>query len=205
MYENPTADRLAEMTSAKYAHFSVLGTWNYRREPCNVCNYYWQEIISPLLVRWEPSTEEIGDFSWDGPFGSKFLLKRNVVNTFESIGFDCLFFPISIVRPKRKRNTVPFPYVGPELLWAKCNDTVDLDREASGVKVESSCVECGDTRYTFRKSGILIRRKNWNQQMMFRISTNGPDVVFVTEEGRHRIRDAGLSNVEFTEAGEIVQ
>lgn len=205
MYENPTVDRLAAITSVEFAHFSSMGTWAYRQEPCKKCDYYWQELVPPLLVQWEPSSERIGDFSWDGPFGFTFVVRKNVADAFVSLGLECRFAPVVVVRPERKRNTVRFPYNGPELFWGQCSATVDLDMEASGVFRESSCPACGDTRYTFRNSGIVIRRKDWDQQHMFQISTNGPACVFVTAVGRRKIEEAGFLNIAFTEAGQIVE
>ncbi len=204
MYESPSVETLAGMTSVEFAHFSVLGTWTYRREPCKSCDYYWQEIAPPLLVRWEPSTDRMGDFSWDGPFGSTFVITSQVAAGLKKMGFGCTFGPVRVVKPARKRRTVPFPYEGPKLCWGQCSTEIELDMKASCVKLESSCSECGDKRYTFRNSGIVIRRKQWKRQLMFRISTNGPEVVFVTEEGRKRLQDAQFSNIAFTEAGEIV-
>jgi len=204
MYENPTVDRLAAITSVEFAHFSAVGTWSYRRQPCKTCGYYWQEIVAPLLVQWQPSSELIGDFSWDGPFGYTFIVRKNVAVALESLGIECRFLPMQVVEPERKRNTVPFPQNGPELLWGQCTAILDLDMEASAVHRESSCSECGNTRYTFRNSGIVLRHKAWNQQRMFQISTNGPSCVFVTSLGRSQIVDAGFSNIAFTEAGQII-
>lgn len=203
MYGNPSVEWLAELASAEFAHFSALGTWSYRREPCKTCTYFWQEVVPPLLVQWEPSSEQIGVFSWDGPFGNKFIVKRHVAETMISFQFGCKFSPVEFIKPDRTRNTVGFPYTGPELLWGQCNVTVDLDMEASKVIRESSCPACGDVRYTFRNRGIVIRHDQWNGEKIFRISSNGPDVVFVTEEGRRMLRDACFSNIAFTEAGEI--
>lgn len=205
MYENPTADRIAAITSVDFAHFSTIGTWVYRREPCITCDYYWQALVPPLLVQWEPSSARIGDFSWDGPFGFTFVVRKIVADTLQTLGFDCHFAPVKVVRPERKRNTVSFPYSGPKLLWGQCSANVDLDMAASCVVRESLCPACGDVRYTFRNSGIVIRRKDWNRQLMFRISTNGPACVFVTADGRGRIEDAGFSNIAFTEAGQIIE
>lgn len=203
MYENPTVESLSQLKVVEFAHFSVVGTWAYRREPCKTCQYYWQEIVPPLLIQWEPSTERIGDFSWDGPFGERFIVRKHVSELLQSFQFGCNFSQVEVAKSKRTKNTVPFPYKGPELLWGQCQVTVDLDMKASGVKVESSCPDCGDVRYTLRKSGIVIRRSQWNRQHMFRISSNGPAIVFVTENGRQMLQTAGLTNVAFAEAGVI--
>jgi len=205
MYERATAEGIASLSTARFAHFSVTGTWVYRREPCKTCGYYWQETVAPLLVQWEPSSEMIGDFSWDGPFGYVFVVKSGVAEMLHSMHLECRFLPVDYVKPDRKRSTVPFPYDGPTLLWGQCTETVNVDMKASQVNVESSCSECGDVRYTFRDSGIIVRRKQMQQLKMFRIATNGPALTFVTEEGRRLIENAALSNIAFSEAGQIIE
>lgn len=205
MYENPTAAPLTGIREVAYAHFSVVGTWANERESCRVCGWHWQTIIPPLLVQWEPSTDVIGDFSWDGPFGYTFIVKNQVAEALKAIQIECEFFRAEHVSPERKRNTVPFPYNGPTLFWGQCSAIVDLDMKASGVTRESSCSACGDVRYTFRNNGIVIRRRQWADHKMFRIATNGhSDATFVSEEGRRIIEEFGCSNIAFTEAGYIV-
>jgi hypothetical protein len=206
MYENPTADRLVEMRSVEYAHFSALGTWEYEREPCKICGWHWQTIVPPLLVQWEPSTDVTGDVSWDGPFGYTFVVRQQVAKALNAMHFDCSFLPVEYVKPERKRNTVPFPYRGPRLLWGRCSASVELDMAASAVTLESSCSACGDVRYTFRNKGIVIRPTSWKGQKMFRITTNGRSgATFVTEEARRLLEGARFSNISFSEAGQILQ
>jgi hypothetical protein len=208
MYENPTVDRLMEMQSAPFAHFSALGTWF--PDPwtvCSSCGNDNQICIEPLLVQWEPSTDRIGDFSWDGPFGYVFIVQRRVVDLFQSNGMECDFLRVKYVPPESKRRRakcVPYPYTGPELRWAECNTLLDLDMNASGVEVKMSCPVCGTIKYTFRKEGIVIRRNQWHGENLFRIRTNGRSAAtFVTEEGRQLLQKAKCSNVAFSVAGEI--
>jgi len=208
MYENPTTDKLMQMKSVSYAHFSALGTWMYIRKPCEVCEWHWQACVPPLLVQWEPSSDVIGDLSWDGPFGHIFLVKERVADWLRDNRFECEFYDVKYVPPEKKpkrTKCVPYPYEGPVLLWGNCETWVDLDMEASGVELTESCKVCGYIDYTFRYEGITIRRKDWHGEKMFRITTNGPaEHTFVTEEGRRMIEEAGFSNISFTHAGEIV-
>jgi len=206
MYENPTSDRLIGMKSAPFTHFSAVGTWANEKEPCQTCNWHWQRIVSPLVVQWEPSTDLIGDFSWDGPFGHTFVVKESVAERLKTTQFECSFYPVEYVKPERDRSTVQFPYEGEKLLWCECSAKLDVDMTASGIRLESSCPACGDVRYTFKRKGIVIRRSNWNDHKMFRIATNGrSDATFVTDEGRRFIENASFSNIQFSEAGEIVE
>jgi hypothetical protein len=206
MFENPTAERLSQLKTASFAHFAAVGTWVSEREVCDSCDWHWQRIRDPLLVQWEPSTDRIGDFSWDGPFGYVFVVKVSVAEKLAELGIECTFLPVNVVRPKRKRNTVGFPYVGPRLVWGNCSATLNLDEDASKVKMESSCADCGDVRYTFRNAGIVIRRREWGGQHMFRIATNGRSrATFVTEQGREILENSGFSNIAFSLAGDIVR
>jgi hypothetical protein len=158
----------------------------------------------PVDSEWEPSTTTIGDFSWDGPFGYMFIVREDIVDFFHANKIECEFRSVEYAMPRKKRRTVPFPYSGPTLYWAECNTWLSLDMQASEVMCTSSCGKCGEVAYTFRNSGIVIARKNFHGEKMFRITTNGRSAAtFVTEEGRRLIVEAGFSNVAFSEAGEI--
>jgi hypothetical protein len=206
MYENPTTERLMAMKSVAFAHFSAVGTWS-DGEICDACTADTSHRIPPLLMKWEPSTDAIGDFSWDGPFGSVFAVKEHVGQFLRAKRFECQFLPVNYVRPKRngRWKCVPFPYRGPRLLWGRCETFVDLDMEASNVTVKKCCPVCGSVRYTFTLHNIVIPHRNWHGEKMFRITTNGNSLTtFVTDEGRDVIQSAGFSNIAFSEAGEIV-
>lgn len=207
MYENPTIDRLTAIQSVDYAHFAAVGTWIARRNPCNACGWHWQEYGPPLQVQWEPSSRAIGDFSWDGPFGYLFIATQRVVDYFREMHIDCDFFPVKYVEPERKSvgKCVSYPYDGPSLMWGLCRSFVKLDTISSNVVLTSSCPECGDSRYTFRNKGIIIRENDWGGERMFRIISNGNSkATFVTEEGRELIQRGGFTNVTFSEAGFII-
>ena len=249
MFENPTTDRLLRIKTAPFAHFSAVGTWSPSEGCCPECTGSSQVRIEPMLVEWEPSTDIVGDFSWDGPFGYEFIVKEHVADCFRDHSFQCNFLRVEHVAPatnlstvenhgipsqilknlppdvanivatdrgvlgaakmttpRRRVRRVEFPYTGPTLLWPDCYAVVDLDYKASHVEVERVCSTCERTHYTFRNSGIVIRRKEWSGEKMFRIRTNGKSAAtFVTDEGRAEIEAARISNVAFTYAGEIVE
>ena len=193
------------IASVRFAFFSAVGTWTDEREPCKACGWHWQALAPPLLVQWERSSTEIGDFSWDGPYGTICVVKTSVAERLTKLGFDCHFSAVDYVKPNKKRRTVPFPYTGPRQLWLQSSPMVDLDMGASGVKLESCCDVCGDMRYTFRYEGIAIHRDQWNGRKIFRISTNGrADTMFVSEEGLRLLEETGFTNVQVRAAGEIV-
>lgn len=207
MFDKLSLEEFVGMKTAPFASFKAVGTWRDEREPCRACGWHWQGVAPPLLVEWEPSSDIIGDFSWDGPFGYVFVVQDRVVKFLKATAFGCPFLPVEVVRPssKRKDRIVPFPYQGPNLTWCWCDIFVDLDQQASQVKLESSCLVCGDVRYTFRNKGIVIRRQKWNGEKMFRITTNGRSAAtFVSEEGKALLANEGFSNLGFAEAGEIL-
>jgi len=208
MHDKANTDELIESgILGQFAHFSALGTWVGPAGLCDHCQNHSKDYAEPLLVQWEPSTDVIGDFSWDGPWGYLFLGTEPVVEFFQQHGLDCSFLGVEYVKPEasKRYKGVPYPYAGPRQFWGKCETFVDLDLEASGVDESEACPLCGTRDYTFKYEGIVIPRSNWHGETMFRITTNGKSkATFVTEEGRRLIEEAGFSNVASRPAGEIV-
>jgi hypothetical protein len=207
MYENPTTDGLLAMKSVAYAYFSVLGKWVSKRDPCNACGWHWQELGPPLLIGWEPSADVLGDFSWNGPFGYTFLVKEHAAARLRDMQVACDYFPVEYTAPIRAGSAkcVAIPYVGPQLTGALCQSFVELDMHASEVTKTKSCSVCGWLKYSFRYDGIVIRERDWHGENMFRITTNGrSEATFVTEHGREMIEREQLTNIAFSEAGEIM-
>ena len=195
-------------TPVKFAGFSPVGTWVDDGTRCDVCHWHGQTRGEPLLVEWEPSSDVIGDFSWEHPYGFIFVVTDRVAEFLKVHQFECDLLQVEYVPPhsRRKRGIVPYPYDGPKQWWVECNCFVDLDQKASGVKVETCCEACGRIEYTFRYKGIVIRKRDWRRQKMFRMTTNGRSkATFVTEEGRMLLEMAGFTNMMFSEAGEIVR
>ncbi len=100
MFMNPTADQIVRIKEVAFAHFSAVGTWVDERAPCKACGWHWQTIVSPLRVQWEPSTDKIGDFSWDGPFGYTFIVKSDIAEALKAMQMECDFFPVEFVPPE---------------------------------------------------------------------------------------------------------
>ena len=210
MHDKATTDDLLESSDVldSFAHFSALGTWSKGKGICKTCGSSSQDYIEPLLVQWEPSSDVIGGFSWNGPWGYLFVVTESVVTFFRQHKFECSFLDVEYVEPDKfgKRwKCAPYPYSGPKQFWGKCETFVDLDLKVNNVKLEINCSECGRKKHTFRYEGIVIPRSNWNGETLFRITTNGKSLAtFVTEEGRQLIEVAGFSNIAFRPAGEIV-
>ncbi len=204
-HENATADRVRQIES-KFADFSAVGTWVDDGSRCDACGWHGQSLSEPLLVQWEPGVDAVGDFSWDGPFGYVALITDRVVAFFHTHDFRCDLLSVKYVPPEPCGNEfVSYPYTGPKQHWVKCTSIVDLDTDGSKVEVKLSCGECGRVKYTFRNQGIVIPKRNWHGEKIFRITTNGRSLAtFVTEEARCEIEENAFTNIAFSLAGEIV-
>jgi hypothetical protein len=196
------------MATAPYAHFSVLGTWYpVPGTVCAACGSHNQILVEPLVVKWEPSSNVVGDFSWDGPFGYVFIIRENVETFLRSHKCDVACASVKYVETESALvdgERVAVPQQRDKLRWACCNTRIKLEMEASNVFVKVQCELCGTRTYTFRRDGIVIKGGEWHGEMMFRIVTNGKSqATFVTEEGMHLLRSARFTNISFTHAGEI--
>ena len=148
---------------------------------------------------------QIGDFSWDGPFGYLSLVTQNVVNFFHD--YDCAFHSVEYVIAQQAAGSpiVPRLHEGTKLLWLESTRFVHLDPDASDVSIKRLCGKCGRVKYSFCKHGIVIPKANWNGEKIFRLTENGPSfATFVTDEARREIEVRGFSNVSFTPAGKIM-
>ena len=140
----------------EYAMFAHLGTWSKPTLPmCKVCTLSDQELIEPILVEWEPGTDVIGDFSW---CGYTMLVQERVKEFFDAEKLNCWYGKIQYVPPtgRKRPKRVPFPYTGPRLYWAICQNRVLLNEKLSGVDLRIDCKVCGRKDYTFRQTGIAI-------------------------------------------------
>jgi len=203
---NQLIEKLVREKTTAYAHFSAVGTWASIRDECAECKWHWQTRVPPMVVQWERSSTNIGDFSYNGPLGEyEFAVTERVAECLHDMGCMCSFHPVEYIQPETKRNTVPFPYTGPTLLWCECQAYVWPDMVASGIVVERACSACGDVRYTFKRDGIKIRRQFVGDLKMFRlVSNNWSAATFITEVLLQRLLEARFSNLLYRYAGEIV-
>jgi len=187
----------------RYARFSHLGTWT----PgilCKACGQSTQRLTEPLLVEWEPDSESIADFSWCSYVA---LITQEVAGKLLDEGFEIALGSVEFVKPAQIRSRKPrvaYPYSGPELFWMMPTERVRVDEERSNIRMDIDCKECGQKRYTFRRDGLVIDRKNWNSPKIFQIAQyTRSRAMFVNEEGRDIISRLGFTNVRFSEAGII--
>ena len=59
--------------------------------------------------------------------------------------------------------------------------------------------------YESKRSGFVIPAKNWHDEHLFKIASNGSRYAFVTEQGKAILESITPTNIAFAEAGEIVE
>jgi len=189
----------------QYAGFAHVGTWTNDRL-CPVCEGRLDRLAQPLLIEWEPDSEVIGDFSW---CSYTMAVVTKVRDYLLKSGFECSFGRVEVVPFAKWRKTsskprVPYPYEGPELHWVRPRKRVRLNQEQSGVVLETYCSACKQSRYTFKREGIVIDQAAWKGCKMFRIKQFDPsDATYVTEDALELLSSKGFTNLGYLEAGMI--
>lgn len=174
-------------------------------------------------LEWEPGGGLVGDFAWHKGSGSV-LLRQSAVERLTSFGirdFDCL--PVEILGA--------WPGGGSDGATAegycelKVRRWVDADLAESKVKRPTPC-DCGALSYEPRGvesrtldwdpnegakwtrsvrrpgMGFVVRAAELAGSTVFRLR-QWPTPLFCTATARRAIEDAGLSNVDFLDYGEI--
>ncbi len=91
-----------------------------------------------------------------------------------------------------------------ELRWAFCTKKIELNRKKSEVKEICHCEICGNKKFTFKKTNIVISKNEYKEDEIFKIQSNGrSQATFVTERLKEMILNEGFTNVNFSEAGYI--
>jgi hypothetical protein len=185
-----------------FARFSALGTWS-DGQICKRCGTCTSRLVAPLRIEWDPGSDRLGDFSWGGyacvvPEAVKTLLIAD--------GFECEFSRAEVLKPvqRTKKKRISFPYDGPPLFWLTPTKKLHADEPRSRIMFESDCVECGQKRYTFKRSDIFIAREQWGGEKIFRIQQFEPsDATFITELGLECLNRANFTNLCPKLAGHI--
>lgn len=186
------------------AMFSHVGTWHPDDYICKQCGQYvGVGLIEPLLIEWDPGTENIGDFSW---CGYHCIVKDHVRAFLQERGFECEFGRVEVVRPtgpKYKMPRVKFPYAGPNLHWVIPTTRLELNEEESGVTLVMDCAVCGVKSYNIKREGLVIDGLNWRDEKMFRIEQLRGSATFVTKQALDELLCAGFTNFCSRPAGVI--
>ncbi len=190
-----------------YAMFSALGTWN-EGEICPTCGQHGSECVEPLLVEWQPGTDQIGDFS----LGSdEFLVKESVKDFMQSNQFNADFsFGIEyqkfkwIERLGGRHKRVKYPYEGPQLFWLDVIDQVNIDFEKSKIEQEADCPTCRRARFKFSRTGLHINSRDWTGEKFFTVKQfNNSSLKLISEQARQELLSQGFTNFSTSLAGVI--
>ncbi len=199
-----------------FAQAGRRGTWYPHPGPglCRECRTSQQKRVPPLILEWEPGSDQIGDFVWPG-IDDEIVITERVRHALEGRFRGFNFQPIAMWQdPKLKRSQritkrtqsrVWLPYEGPPLwdLWVTARCHLDLRR--SGVTFEKECSICGKKFYKgppFEERHLVVDSTSWGGEDIFRIEQSG--WIFCTERMKEFIESAGFTNVSFLEDGEIL-
>jgi hypothetical protein len=223
--------RFADPSDEQYASAGRRGSWTEATGtgPCPECSSSRQTRVQPLILVWEPGSDQVGDFTWPG-FGSEVVAAEAVVAELEAsfAGFERgpieMVDDPDLVRTRKRR--VRLPYEGPALyeLWTTAWTSADVDR--STIRLDRRCGTCGtefwevdgierrDSRYDAGSrqlvrtrvarepdAGIFVRQDELSGADVFRVS-QFPGWVLCTDAVRDLIIEHGFTNVDFLELGE---
>jgi hypothetical protein len=197
-----------------YAWAGCRGTWPQRPTgcPCPECSAVDLRRLDPLIIEWEPGSDQIGDFTWPS-FG--LVVTQRVREAFEGKfrGFE--FGSVEMRQdPKVKRpvrvtkRTVPrvwLPYEGPTLWDLRAPKVCGLDLSRSNLTIRRICGTCSRIYYDhphdiYRR--YTVDRSTWNGEHAFQLRES--PVLHVTEEVKQLIETQGFTNVRFWDSGEIL-
>lgn len=220
--------RLYDPADYTYATGGATGGWIDDRL-CDACGAPQRRRVQPLQLYWEPGSDRVGDFVWPLLAGVAITERAfGVLRPFT--GFDA--GPVEFVEnpqkglPKRPPR-VGLPYKGPALSELWITATVGFDREASSAELERACPVCGTERWQL--SGVARMEVRWDQVsltgsrvlvprvpgkgLMIRAADLADDDIFhvrpflgiyCTDRVRQAVLQAGLTNVDFLEMGDII-
>lgn len=185
------------------ARFSHVGTWTSGKL-CEACGQPTSKLVQPLLVEWEPDSDQVCHFSWCSYIA---IAMTSLAEQLMERGIEWELGRISYVKPESKtdKKRVPYPYMGPRLSWLMPRERIVLNENKSGVELLIDCDKCGQKKYAFATRGIVIDRQNWQGEKVFHIKQFGRSrAMFITETGVEVLNALGVDNVAFSEAGAIL-
>jgi hypothetical protein len=200
-----------------FAQATRLGTWYPQNSKlCPECNTSRQKRVSPLIIEWEPGSDIVGDFVWPG-LNTELVVVQRVKDAFyrqfREIEFALVEFwqNPKIIRPIRitcrSKPRVWLPYSGPILWEVIPKKWCHVDHARSAVTIAKECSTCGKTLYQrppWNQRHLIIDPDAWNGEDIFHIYEYS-GVIFCTERVKDLINQAGFTNVNFEEDGEILE
>lgn len=183
-----------------YALFVYQGTPIPKSAPkCDVCGLEDAGLTDPLLVEWG---RKFGDFAW---CGYHFVVQEKVRSFMASRNYECRFSVPEIVRPRRqtKAGVRAWPYTGPPYYWCRADGLLSLNEKLSGITLDTDCEVCGRKDYSFRQTGLVFDRNDWQGQRMFEASQWQYGITFMTEEAIEELERESFTHLTYLEAGII--
>jgi len=200
----------------RFAPAGRRGTWYPDPSPglCPECGTSRQKRVPPLILVWQPDSDQIGDFVWPGMDDEVVVtdrVQRVLRERFRGFEFQpiAMWQDPKLKRPqritKRTKPRVWLPYEGPPLwdLWVTAWCHLDLER--SDETLEKECSTCGKKFYkgpSFEERHLVVDPVSWDGSDIFRIYEYSR-WIFCTERVKEFIKQADFSNVSFLEDGEI--
>jgi hypothetical protein len=224
--------RLVDPKDDRYAPASGRGTWSPGKGLCPECTASSQERIQPLVLEWEPGSDEIGDFTWPG-LGNAAVTERARDVLMKLGGSEPraveMYQDTKLKRPRSPRRAIPriwLPYEGPPLFDFRVMHCLHADPEKSSVTLVRGCGTCDWRRYEV--AGIERRETTWDRERPSsekihiprepgrgiyvresQLAEGGlfrvqefPAWMLCTDSAKERMEEASLSNIAFVEVGE---
>lgn len=208
--------RLSDPHDYSYARVSLRGTWSDDHPSVR---------IGPIVIEWEPGSDEIGDFLWPG-FGGDLVAKRNVANALSERFGGLQLGPVEMVQEEQEisdQKCVRLPYRGPPLadVWVETWGHADLQastlrevQQDEGQVYELEGAErwevawdsaAGELRRThiprIDGAGIFIAESRLNGASLFKCY-EVPGWILCTSSAKSFIELQGYSNAGFLEVGD---
>jgi hypothetical protein len=197
-----------------YAQPFIADSGYRQRSPeCPACHEFDTELISPVVIQWEPGSDLVADFTWPVGLGEIIVTQRVRDYLDESTVTSVTFRPVEMTEdPKAKRSSrkrrraepqVQLPYEGPPLWHLQVTSEAKLDLKASQRTLFQKCAACGREIWDApRRAPQVVMRSSWDGAEFFRIREVG-EVIFVVERVRDLLQSRDFTNVRLTERGRI--
>ena len=164
-----------------------------------------QKRVPPLVLEWEPDSDDVGDFAWGG-FGAEVVIRRAIADELGKHFSGFVAEPIEMIerdesndRGVRVKPKVQLPYNGPELCELWIDSWGSLDEQASQVVHERTCGTCGFRFYKPKRSGLILANESFLPDF-FRLQ-QFPSWMFCTGSVREFVLKKGWLNITFLDVG----
>jgi hypothetical protein len=195
-----------------YATASVVGTF-IERLPCPECHAGRRERTKPLVIEWQPGSDNLADFTWPCGLEEVVVTERvkQLLAAAKSTGLD--IGPVEMVQDKRvkkplrqisrARKRIWLPYDGTPLWSLDVNSWCSLDLVLSKRSVVFECKVCHRQEFSITPNAPLaVNGKTWDGSDFFRIRELGR-IIFISERLKAEIEAAQFTNLLIEERGRV--